>query len=270
MNILKRIIDHKESVISIRKSIRPIDVLEQSMFFGRDCYSMSTKLKDNNSSIGVIAEFKRQSPSKGIINNCVKVKEVTEKYVLSNAIGLSILTDGQFFGGSSEDLIEARINNNCPILRKDFIIDEYQIIESKSMGADVILLIAEVLTKKKLYDLAQYAHGLGLEVLMEVHNKEALKKYNEYVNMVGVNNRDLKTFDVSIEHSIAMVNHLPKEACKISESGIHSYNEAIALKRAGFDGVLIGERFMKSKNPGEACNNFIQSVSMGLNQSIPG
>ena len=165
-------------------------------------------------------------------------------------------------------MIEARLNNKCPILRKDFIIDEYQIVESKSMGADVILLIAEALTKKKLYDLAQYANGLGLEVLMEVHSVEELKKYNEYVNIVGVNNRDLKSFDVSIEHSIAMIDQLPKDTCKISESGIHSFNEVIALKNAGFDGVLIGERFMQSRNPGEACNHFISEVELGLSQSL--
>lgn len=258
MNILDRIIVHKRKEVSEKSSLVPVKLLEKSIYFESKVVSMK-KYITREDKTGIIAEFKRKSPSKGDININASIEKVSIGYMQAGASALSILTDQEFFGGKNEDLTLARKFNFCPILRKDFIIDEYQIIEAKSIGADCILLIAAALEPERLKELAAFARSLGLEVLMEVHDGEELKTaVNEYLDLVGVNNRSLKTFEVSLETSFSLVDQIPSEFVKISESGISNPQTLVDLKEAGFDGFLIGENFMKSGRPHQAASNFIK------------
>jgi indole-3-glycerol phosphate synthase len=196
-----------------------------------------------------------------VINDNISVEEVTQKYIKAGAVGLSVLTDTLFFGGTNNDLIAARYLHECPILRKDFIIDEYQVIESKAIGADIILLIAAILSESRVKELSGLAKSLGLEVLLEVHQKEELDKMNENIDIIGVNNRNLMTFAVDIQTSLDLAKLISPEFIKISESGIHSKEQVRKLKEAGYNGFLIGENFMKESDPGEACKKFIDSLN---------
>ncbi|UJP63843.1 indole-3-glycerol phosphate synthase TrpC [Mongoliitalea daihaiensis] len=259
MNILDKIIAHKATEVAENKSLVPVKLLEKSIYFKSEVVSMKRYITRGDKT-GIIAEFKRKSPSKGVINGAASVEATTIGYMQAGASALSILTDHEFFGGKNDDLSIARKYNFCPILRKDFIIDEYQLIEAKSVGADCILLIAAALTPEKLRSLASFAKSLGLEVLMEVHDGDELERsLNEHLDLVGVNNRSLKTFDVSLETSYSLVNAIPKEFVKISESGISSPETLIELKQAGFDGFLIGENFMKTSRPEQAALNFMNA-----------
>ncbi|HHH53582.1 MAG TPA: indole-3-glycerol phosphate synthase TrpC [Bacteroidetes bacterium] len=260
MNILNKIIKEKIKEVDELKELYPVKLLERSIYFDTQAVSLKEYLKKENAS-GIIAEFKRKSPSKAWINKYADVEKVTLGYMQAGASALSVLTDKTFFGGSNDDLTKARKFNFCPILRKDFIIEEYQIYEAKSIGADAILLIAEVLDKTVLKNLAKKAHELGLEVLMEIHSEKQLNKLNEFVDVLGVNNRDLETFEVSLEKSKNISKLLPSGLIKISESGIHAPEDVNELKGFGFDGFLIGERFMSTPRPQEACKNFIRKVS---------
>lgn len=256
MTILDTIIDKKKQEISYRKSIFSIQKLEKCLSFARKTISFqeSLKKKDKN---GIISEFKRKSPSKGIINANASVEEVTAGYVKANVCALSVLTDSFFFGGSSADLMAARnFNPETPILRKDFVIDSYQIVEAKAIGADVVLLIASCLTKKEIDDLAIFAKNLGLEILLEIHAEEELEKISDHVTVVGVNNRNLKDFTVDIQHSIDLFPQIPSKFLKISESGISNVETIQKLQNVGFSGFLIGENFMKTTNPSLACQEF--------------
>ncbi len=258
MTILEKITAHKIKETATRKAFFPTKLLEKSIYFESDTVSLKKYILDPSKS-GIIAEFKRKSPSKGIINAYKTPKEVTLGYMQAGASALSILTDNEFFGGTSPDLEEARKYNFCPILRKDFIVDEYQIIEAKSIGADAILLIANILTKEQIEQFSSFAKSLGLEVLFEIHSEAELAKLSDKVDIIGVNNRDLKVFktDVQISHNLSP--HIPKEFVKISESGIHQPSTLDALRKAGYDGCLIGENFMKTDNPGKACRDFISA-----------
>jgi indole-3-glycerol phosphate synthase len=259
MTILDKIVAHKQKEVAELKERYPIKLLEESIYFSTPTVSMKEYLLRPDKS-GVIAEFKRRSPSKGDINPYVSVEQVTIGYMQAGASGLSVLTDREFFGGKNEDLTEARKYNFCPILRKDFIVDEYQIFEARSIGADVILLIAACLETDELKKLAARAKSLGLEVLMEIHSKEELSKFNEHVDIVGVNNRNLKDFSVSIATSINLFDDLPKEVVKISESGINDPNAIVKLKKVGYQGFLIGEYFMKTADPAKTCREFIKRI----------
>jgi indole-3-glycerol phosphate synthase len=259
MNILDKIIAHKQVEVAERKSLIPTKLLEKSIYFNSQTVSMK-KYIEREDKTGIIAEFKRKSPSKGNINVNATVEAVTIGYMQAGASALSILTDNEFFGGKNEDLTIARKFNFCPILRKDFIIEEYQIIEAKSIGADCILLIAAALEPQIIKDLAAFAHSLGLEVLMEVHDGQELERgLNEHLDLVGVNNRSLKTFDVSLDTSYGLVDKIPDEFIKISESGISQPETLVELKKAGFHGFLIGENFMKSGRPQQAALNFMNT-----------
>jgi indole-3-glycerol phosphate synthase len=259
MNILDKIIAHKKIEVAEKSSLVPVKLLEKSIYFDSKVVSMK-KYVERDDKTGIIAEFKRKSPSKGDININASVETVTIGYMQAGASALSILTDKEFFGGKNEDLTLARKFNFCPILRKDFIIDEYQIIEAKSIGADCILLIAAALSPQKLKELAAFAHSLGLEVLMEVHDQEELAgSLNEHLELVGINNRSLKTFEVSLETSYSLVDQIPAGFTKISESGISEPETLVNLKQAGFDGFLIGENFMKSSRPHQAALNFMNA-----------
>jgi len=254
MNILDTIIDRKKFEIAERKRDKSIGELENGPFFKNKTLSFGEFLLREDKT-GIIAEFKRKSPSKGVINNTATVTEVTTAYAKYGASGISILTDEEFFGGSLNDLLESTISE-VPLLRKDFIIDEYQLIESKAFGAEVILLIAACLDKKKVKALAATAKDIGLNVLLEIHNEQELEHICNDVDVVGVNNRDLKTFVVDINNSLELAKQIPANVVKISESGIDNVASINLLKEHGFKGFLMGEKFMKEKNPGLAFQNF--------------
>jgi indole-3-glycerol phosphate synthase len=258
MNILEEIIEYKKEEVKSKKSkVKTVD-LEKRKLFSRTVLPLKDFLLDK-SRTGIIAEFKRRSPSKGIINPDVDVIEVTKGYAENGASCLSVLTDEYFFGGSDEDLIKARINE-IPILRKDFIIDEYQLIEAKSIGADVILLIAACLTVAEVKRLALFAKNLGLEVLLELHAEEELEHICDETDVIGINNRNLKTFDVDIERSLRMAKKIPFPKFKVAESGISSVNDILLFKQHGFHGFLIGENFMKATNPTIAFAEFVKQL----------
>ncbi len=259
MNILTEIVENKRLEVEERKSLYPIKLLERSVFFETEPVSLKKYLLREDK-YGIIAEFKTKSPSKGVINPYAKVERVSVEYMQAGASALSVLTDSKYFGGSFDNLKKAREFNYCPILQKDFIIDEYQIIEAKSIGADAILLIAAVLEKSEIDKLTTLARSLKLEILFEVHTKEELEKINDSIEIVGVNNRDLTTFVTDINQSVKMAEFIPQNLVKVSESGIHSSEHIILLKKHGYNGFLIGENFMKTNNPGQACKEFICGV----------
>lgn len=257
MTILEQITAYKRSEINELKEKIPIEVLKNQALFNRQTFSLKKAIKEKT---GIIAEFKRKSPSKGIINDIAKVKDVVLGYEKCGVSGISILTDSYFFGGSNEDLFQARANVNTPILRKDFTISTYQIYEAKAIGADAILLIASILTKQEIIDYTDLAHQLDLEVLLEIHNEKELEKYYQKVDLIGINNRNLKTFKVDFEHAVNLSKRLPKESIKIAESGIKTAKDIQLLKSKGFNGFLIGESFMKTKNPALACSKFTKKL----------
>jgi indole-3-glycerol phosphate synthase len=260
MNILDSIILHKRKEVKERKSVVSEKTLEQGTYFSRPVLSLTEYVRRRDKS-GIIAEFKRQSPSKGIINGNASLERITRGYVNAGASALSVLTDQQFFGGSDQDLLFARKNNDCPILRKDFTIDKYQVLEAKSLGADAILLIAAVLTPAESQEFTAFAHGLGLEVLLEVHNEEELmNNLDAGADLIGVNNRDLKTFTVSTDVSKRLASLIPSGIVKVSESGISTPEAIVELKGYGFEGFLIGENFMKHNHPEAAAMDFIQRL----------
>ena len=260
MNILDKIVAQKKIEVQQAKNQVSYTTLEESEFFHRDILSLKDFLLDANRT-GIIAEFKRRSPSKGIINDQVSVEDVTTAYAAAGASALSVLTDKQFFMGKKIDLTKARSVNNIPILRKDFMIDEYQVIEAKSMGADIILLIAAILTPEEIQNLAVLAKGLGLNVLLEVHSLEELQRsLNPSLDVIGVNNRNLSDFSVSVETSYQLAEHIPPEFLKISESAISDPETIKQLKKAGFNGFLIGENFMKQADPGAAMREFVKEL----------
>lgn len=257
MNILDKIIETKRIEVANQKKVMDISKLKKFPLFKRKCNSLKENLLKERTS-GIIAEFKQKSPSKGEINYSVKVEEVTKGYANAGASGISVLTDYEYFGGTLANLSKAReANPDIPILRKDFMIDEYQVVEAKAFGADVILLIAACLQKKQALTLAQKAKELGMDVLMEIHNSEELEIVNNFVDIVGVNNRNLKTFEVDVETSVKLSKQIPERFVKISESGLTGAKEINYLKENGFKGFLIGETFMKTTNPGEACKKLI-------------
>ena len=259
MTILDKIIAIKKTEVSLLAGVTAVRDLERSSFFKRDTISLSGFLSDRNKT-GIIAEFKRKSPSKGIINSSSAVDEVTSGYFREGASGVSVLTDTQFFGGSITDLMLIREKSIFPILRKDFIIDEYQVIQSKSAGADAILLIAAALGTLQIANLSKLSRSLGMEVLLEIHEPEELEKVNRHINIIGVNNRNLKTFEVNTDISENIVQKIPDGFLKISESGINSSQIVKKLKVSGYDGFLIGEKFMSTPDPVKAFSEFVKDL----------
>ncbi len=261
MNILEKILARKEEEVREKKALYSQKLLEQRIYFETKTVSLKKYLLRKDKS-GIIAEIKRKSPSRGVLNPAVSIERTSIGYMQAGASALSVLTDKDFFGGSNEDLTTARKFNFCPILRKDFIIDEYQIVEAKSIGADAILLIAAALKGDRLKELAAFAKSLGLETLMEVHNGEELDAgLNEHIDLVGVNNRDLTTFDVNLDTSRNLAARIPSEFIKVSESGIHQPEQVVELKEHGYEGFLIGEQFMRENRPEKACARFIEKLS---------
>lgn len=259
MTILDKIIVDKRKEVALKKTVIPVSQLEASVFFDRDTVSLSHNLRKG--SRGIIAEYKRRSPSKSIINTGFSVDEVIKGYEKAGVMGISVLTDMKYFGGSLDDLILARASTSIPLLRKEFIIDEYQILEAKAFGADVILLIASVLKRSEIEALSKFAKSIGLEVLLEIHNEEELQKaVMPSLDMIGVNNRNLATFEVSLNNSKQLSALIPSEFIKISESGITTVADILDLENYGFKGFLIGENFMKTSNAGHAADNFIKEL----------
>lgn len=260
MTILDKIIENKRVEIEELKTQISIEHLIQESGFRHTTISLRNSLASSNT--GIIAEFKRKSPSKGYINESAQVSDIIPGYADFGASGISILQDNTFFAGGSTDLIAARPLVNVPLLYKEFIIDEYQIIMAKAYGADAILLIAAVLTVEQCATLAQKAHQLGLETLLELHDPSEINHINNDIDMVGINNRNLKTFEVDIEASIRLCHSIPNEFLKISESGISQPETVVKLRNEGFQGFLMGENFMKTENPPLALKKFIEDIKI--------
>lgn len=260
--ILDEIIQFKRKEVEARKVALPLNVLMKQER-RRKVFSMKEQLLKNSSS-GIIAEFKRRSPSKGWISEDAIAAQVASGYEKAGAEGVSILTDHHFFGGSLSDLESVGEEVNLPVLRKDFIIDEYQIVEAARAGADVILLIAANLSSGRVKQLASIAKQHRLEVLLEIHTQDELRSVCVDIDMVGVNNRDLQTFKTDLQTSVNLSSMIPDEFVKISESGINTPEDIRQLRVHGFKGFLIGERFMKTDNPGNACKEFIATLDVFL------
>ncbi len=260
MNILDKITADKRKEVALRKSLIPTNQLEQSVLFERETVSLANNLR--NSTTGIIAEHKRRSPSKSEINQNLNVQDVAKGYENAGVCGMSVLTDGKYFGGSLDDLLTARASCNLPLLRKEFIIDEYQLLEAKAYGADVILLIAAILTRDEIKQFSEFAKRMNLDVLLEVHNEEELhKSIMPSLDMLGVNNRNLKTFEVSLDTSKTLSQLIPNDFIKVSESGISNIEAIKELQPYGYQGFLIGENFMKTDNPGGNAKIFIDKLN---------
>ncbi|MDE3212428.1 MAG: indole-3-glycerol phosphate synthase TrpC [Bacteroidota bacterium] len=262
MTILDKIIAHKHLEVAALKKIKRAAELEKESLFSREPLSLRDYLLKKEKT-GIIAEFKRKSPSKGVINSRSTVGEVTSAYARNGASAISVLTDREFFGGSILDMKEAAMLK-VPILRKDFMIDPYQVVEAKAYGASVILLIAACLSKAEVKKLAGTAKGLGLSVLLEIHHEGELDHICDPVDVVGVNNRDLKTFTVDIQRSESLSHLIPSDKLKISESGISDPRTIQRMKKWGYDGFLMGERFMKQADPGQAFRKFAEKLKSGV------
>ena len=258
--MLEEIVANRKKQVAINKDVVPIKILESSIYFGAPCISLRDHLLQKSGS-GIIAEFKRRSPSKGIIKELADVLEITSGYVKAGATALSVLTEPDYFMGSDHDFATARLANHCPILRKEFIIDEYQVIETKSLGADVVLLIAACLERNELKALYQLAKSLGLEVLFEIHSLEELDKIPGDDLIVGVNNRNLKTMEVSLQTLFTIADKYANHFTLISESGLSSSKEIVQLKNAGFKGFLIGESLMRTPKPWESLKQLIDQIA---------
>lgn len=259
-NILEKIVKERKNTIKKLKRIVAEEHWKMMPLFQKECFSLKKTLLDKTGT-GIIAEFKRASPSKGIINDEADVFDVVLEYENYGAAGLSVLTEPAFFNGNNDDILSIAEVVTTPILRKDFIVDEYQLAETKALGADVVLLIAAVLTKLETERFAKVAHKYGMEVILEIHNEMELDWISDEIDIVGVNNRDLKTFTVDINTSIKLSNKIPSDKMKISESGIEDAATIRLLEEHGFKGFLIGEKFMKEKDPGEAFRIFVEKLN---------
>ncbi|WP_185882084.1 indole-3-glycerol phosphate synthase TrpC [Blattabacterium cuenoti] len=265
MNILDKIIFVKQKEVSKNRILYPIQKLENSILFNRKSISLVRSIEESRT--GIIAEFKRKSPSKGIINDTASMEKVVKDYEEAGASGISILTDFSFFSGKNENLTKTRSIVSIPLLRKDFIIDEYQIIESKSIGSDVILLIAEILSKKEIKNFAALAKSIDLEVIIEIHSEKEIEKLTDDSDIIGINNRNLRTFIVDSKNCLKLVSKVPKNYMKIAESGITDVKSILDLRKNGFQGFLIGENFMRDKDPGNSCRNMIKALKSHENKN---
>jgi indole-3-glycerol phosphate synthase len=260
--ILDKIVADRREAVNRLKAAKPMADLVAGIDLSRKANSLKQSLTKTGAS-GIIAEFKRRSPSKGIINDRVAPEIVTKSYARAGASGLSVLTEPLYFGGSDEDLLIVRKTNpTTPLLRKDFVIDEYQIAEAAWLKADAILLIAAVLSKKDIANLTSVAHDLGLEVLLELHDEIELEKIDSRVDLIGINNRNLKDFSVDTKRSLKFLSRLPVDKVKIAESGLSDPETVNHLRKGGFKGFLMGENFMKQEDPGKACSEFIQKLQI--------
>lgn len=258
--ILDDIVANRKNEVLIQKQRIPLFELQSKIDSSITCNSLSEKLLSPDST-GIIAEFKRKSPSKGVINDRDQPEIVTKGFARAGVSGLSVLTEGRFFGGSIADFIAARnANPFTPLLRKDFIVDEYQIFESRLFEADVILLIAAVLEKHEISRFVSIAHELGMEVLLELHDECEITRIDKSIEMIGINNRNLKDFKIDMNRSFKLLDKLSDKAVKISESGLSDPETVDFLHSLGFKGFLMGEIFMRSENPVKTCLDFISKL----------
>ena len=259
MKILDKIVEDKKIEINKLLSNSSISKLENSHLFSRKCISLKESIKNNNS--GIICEFKRRSPSNQNINYISSLSDVVSGYEEAGAAGLSILTNKKYFDGDTQDIIDIRDISNLPILRKEFIISEYQVIEAKSIGSDAILLIASILSEEEIIGYSSLAKSIGLEVLLEIHSEDELYKISgNDIDIVGVNNRNLDTLEIDLNNSVELYGKIPSKFIKISESGISEVESILKLKEVGYNGFLIGEKFMKTRNPMESAHDFIKKI----------
>ncbi len=262
MDILEEIVAHKRIEVAEQKEQTPAKKLyaevERMMAEGISKRSLSQALTEDD--FGIIAEFKRKSPSKGWIKEDGKPEIIPLSYEQNGAAALSILTDEMYFGGSLDYIRKARPLVSIPILRKDFIIDEYQLFQARYIGADAVLLIAADLSKQEVRSLTALAHDLALEVLLELHSEHELDYAEIEVDAIGVNNRNLGTFVTDVQNSFRLASQLPQNKVLVSESGISNPDTIRLLREADYRGFLIGETFMKTDNPGEALKNFISRL----------
>ena len=259
MKILDKIIHDKKIEIKTLSDIVPVSDLEKQKDFTKKCKSLKESIKKSKS--GIICEFKRKSPSNENINYTSNISDVIKGYEKAGAVGVSILTNKNYFDGSISDINDVKTSIEIPILRKEFVISEYQIIEAKSIGSDSILLIASILSKEQIKNYSSLAKSLGLEVLLEIHSIDELNEVSKYdIDIIGVNNRNLDTLEIDIKNSIEIFKKIPGEFIKISESGISKVESIVKLNKVGYDGFLIGENFMKSSKPEESAYNFIKQV----------
>ncbi len=261
MDILDQIINYKKKEVSHQKTLQPVKKLESSEYFRRKGISFRDALIKPGPSI--IGEFKRKSPSGGIINSGVDPFRVASDYKEAGLDAVSVLTDNRFFGGTQSDL-SGTVDLGIPVLRKDFIIDEYQVIESKSLGASAILLIAAALTGQQVLNLFRLSRDLGMDVLFEIHEISDIDKLFPDIELTGVNNRDLRSLDVTTERSLELLPHLPPDCIKVSESGLSSAIDVANLYRAGYDAFLIGSTFMRADNPGFAAARFLNDLRISI------
>ena len=260
--ILDEIVANKRKELEQYKPLSSIERFREKGFFWEiSNRSLKQSLLAEGSS-GIIAEFKRKSPSKGWFKTKeLEVEPVVRQYNDKGAAGISVLTDEVYFGGDLDDLIQAKLISDIPVLRKDFIVDEWQVAEAKAFGADVILLIAACLSPAEVKQLAAFTKTVGLEVLLEIHNEDELAHICDEIDMVGVNNRNLKNFEVDINTSLQLIDKIPPDKPAIAESGISKVETIVTLKKAGFKGFLIGETFMKEPDPGNAFSEFINQLN---------
>ena len=254
MTILDTIIEQKKKEVELLKGEFKLKDFEKSPLFSSEVLSMKAAISAKE--FGIIAEIKRKSPSAGVLRSGINPKLLAQEYEVSGAVGISVLTDLEFFGGSILDLLEVKKNVSIPVLRKEFIIDEIQIFQAKAIGADAILLIAEALTEEQALHFTILAQSLGLEVIMEFHEKSQMYKINDQVDIIGVNNRNLKLQKTDLSNSIELFDFLPKDKVLISESGIQTKEELIQIAKCGYDGALIGESILKQTSPA----TFIQEL----------
>ncbi len=258
--ILDTITEHKRMEVLKRKSRKPLQQLKSKPLFNRTPEDPKRFFDPGRPC--VITEFKRKSPSKGVLSEHTSPVAVVTSYKEGGASAASILTDRDFFGGSFRDLENVKTSvDNLPLLRKDFMIDPYQVYEAKAYGADIILLIAAILDKEAVREMAHLAVSLGLHVLLEVHDEQELDHWVPDISMVGVNNRDLRNFSVDLQRSVDLVSKLPGEVLKVSESGLNEPKEVLSLFKEGYDGFLMGERFMKTTDPGVAFREFMEHLN---------
>jgi len=261
--ILDTIVAAKRKEVERMKPMSSIERFERDGFFWNFANRSLKQSLLAEGSTGIIAEFKRKSPSKGwFTKKELEVEPVVVPYNKNGAAAISVLTDMEFFGGDLDDLIQTKVITDVPVLRKDFMIDPWQIAEAKAFGGDVILLIAACLSPAEVKSMAEYANSIGLEVLLELHEESELEHICEETTIIGINNRNLKTFEVDIDRSLRMAEKIPADKIKVAESGISTIENIRLFRENGFKGFLIGENFMKEADPGEAFAKFVQSLNL--------
>lgn len=257
-SVLDRIVAHTRDLVLRRRGQCPEERLMATAPPARRAFGAALV---RPRAVNVIAEFKRRSPSRGAIREELDVAEVARGYEAGGAVGLSVLTEPEFFGGSLEDLRAARSSTGLPALRKDFVVDAYQIWEARAFGADAVLLIVAALSPGELLSLLATATAAGLETLVEVHDRAELGRALEAgARLVGVNSRDLRTLEVDLGTAVSLVPAIPHDVIAVAESGIRSGEEIRRLREAGFDAFLVGEHLLAAPEPGAALRTLIASA----------